>query len=255
MKCRDLDLLLAAGGPFDEEARKHLSGCARCAALDQGLVARGEVREAAVTQAAAMLRSRARKVRRMPARPWLAAGFALLAGGLGVGLGWAIGPEGFTGLHTTQQSAVALLGAAALGLAADLLPRIMTPGSRFRFPALAQALGALLMLGLIATAFPWDHSWIPIEADLGCFRGVLMMSIPAILCVYFMMRIGSPPVTAITGFSAGLLVGCAGFIAVQMHCTIPEGIHIVVAHALPVLVAGLIGAGLAQITQRVRGSA
>jgi hypothetical protein len=255
MKCRDLDLLLAEGGPFDEAARQHLSECARCAALAREMTAQKQVPEATITQAAAMLRARARKVRRMPSRPWLTAGFALLAGGLGVGLGWATGLEGVAAMSATQQSALLLLGAAALGIAADLLPRIITPGSRFLMPGLAQSLCAIAMLGLIGTAFPWDHSLVPVEADLGCFRAVLLLSIPATLGVYLLMRVGSPPVTAITGFAAGLVIGCAGFIAVQMHCAIPEGIHILGGHVLPVLVAGLIGAGLAEIVQRVRGSA
>jgi hypothetical protein len=172
--------------------------------------------------------------------------------GIGGGIGVMTGASGWDAMTLLQR--VALLGGLGAGvwMLARASAHLMVPGSSPGW--IRPGVAGLLSLGffaLILPFFPLDPDSIPPRLNAVCFRAAFVMSIPAAVAGYLVLRRGARFGRERLGWTLGLLAGLAGALAVQLHCPVLELSHIAFGHVLPVAIGGVAGLAAGAVIRRL----
>lgn len=129
-----------------------------------------------------------------------------------------------------------------LGLLVALGPR------RSGWPAgvVAQrvALVALLAVFVGFAMFPPEGAQAPLSFQTvrGCLSATFLLALPPLVLAALVLRGSFLNAPALRGGVVGAVCGMAGAAAIHSHCSVVTSSHVFLAHGLPLLVLGAIGA-------------
>lgn len=257
MSCKEVDQFLdcGPGAALPREAAEHLRSCERCRALFdgfQGAVPHGLAPQLQGRLEQAVLGS-LEPVKPLPSARSLAAGFSLVffavAGAGAVALGVATPKV----MNPVQLGVVFALLAGGAVLLAIALSREMLPGAYAlnRLYCSKVLLAWLLPAFLLAVAalFPWRASQ-PFLAGFPCTLAGLLLSAPAAVLFWLLLRRGAVLSPGTAGAASGLLAGLAGALALHLTCIMAEAPHLAVWHVGVPVGCALAGFAIGRFAER-----
>lgn len=259
MNCRDVDDLLlshASGAPIPPEAAGHMAACPRCRPLVRALAERFDAPPPSPERLASI--EAAVLADLQPVKPLLPANLLSLAlvGALlvvavaGVAV---LGLDGWRVLSLWRRMAVFTGLAAAAGLLASALARLVVPGSKLLLPPywlLAAIWGS--MVAILAALFQPHAEATFIATGLVCLEIGIGCAIPAALLFRLALRRGAILDAPQAGATAGALAGLSGLLVLEIICPNLNRYHILVWHVGTVVVSIAAGLSIAALVDRAR---
>lgn len=245
MNCKQFARVAMPGTPSGGEALEHLKKCVLCSRLEELL--------GAWSSEAAMSPDRLNAIRQMvasdlaPVRAmashWALAAWFAGAAALVLLLGVVtLRTRGLSAIGPVQAVAVLSIAGAAILLAADLLVRLMTPGSLLRWrPGTLAVVIVVALASAVATLFPY------LAMDRFLATGFLCLAIGAsfavlgLLLANSIMRKGAVLDRTATGIGAGLFAGAAAFAVQEIYCPYIHLWHVLGFHVTTIGIAIAIG--------------
>jgi hypothetical protein len=248
--CRDLVELIRGSQATPESTdsiMERLRNAVRSSVAGQGT--QDELRE----RIRQMILSDLEPVAPRPSRASLMLGAAATMLGGAAATALVTGVSGFHLLSAAQLAALSVLAALVMSAFSYVLSVLIAPGSPRRFRPtrilLLSAAGVVVTFGLF---FHWNLDQGLALAGARCSRGVLLGSLPtfALLCV--ILRRGSilEPVLAAAAIAAA--AGAGALTAVQLACPMQEASHLLIWHAGPWLLLGVVFAASVWAVERFR---
>jgi hypothetical protein len=152
---------------------------------------------------------------------------------------------GYVALQTTLWMALV-----AAALYASIAPGVRGLGLHVNT---LRAVGASIPLLVVAFTFAWPPSRLPALAwgsaavgFLPCFAMALMAALPTAWATSWTLGRAFPTAAPLRGAIVGAASGLVAFVAMVFKCPSRAQDHILVAHALPLLFAMVLGAVLAK---------
>ena len=246
----ELDRQFGAGErPLSEAARRHLEDCERCRGLCgwiEGATEHPYASREVYERIQAALKSSLRPVSPRPSTRVLALEFLAVFLIFAIPAITMMGVEGFRQMTVGQvagMSAALILGAALLSLS---LAWQAIPGSLQRFPA--KGLVAILAVGFFlgaAILFPWNGTEAFLTRGLHCFKGGLLMALPAMAAFWLVVRRGAALDIVTLGVTLGAIAGLTSLTVLQLACDRQDLAHLLVWHGGVLVTSVVFGAGVA----------
>ncbi|MBI4907257.1 MAG: DUF1109 family protein [Acidobacteria bacterium] len=246
MTCTDVDQLLSEGVSVREmklraAVLEHMQSCRRCEDLvswteapapDPGL---GELVEERIRS---LIHADLKPVRPLPSTLGAIGGAFVLAGMISLLHTLTMGVRGWTALSWLQVHWLSGLFLGVILLAAISLIASIRPGSRQRvhaaIPILALAIGFPSLIGWLFPSGPREHF---VADGVRCLAGGLMVAAMTAGLTYALARRGYSTNWPRTGATIGVIGGVVAILALQISCPDQEFGHLLVWHALAMLLS------------------
>ena len=237
MNCNDIDRALVEGiiGLLAlPEAQQHFDNCKRCRELVGTLsmpVAEALPSPAKLRLIEHTLVADLRPVRPIAAKPCLLATLvAIFVCVVALGV-YRIGAFALAVMSPLQT--IVILGALAIsaGLLGYSLANQIVPGSLHRIPPTVLPVAIVVSLAIaIVLLFQFQHERNFWPKSWWCIRAGMPIGALAAVPLWLVLRRGAVLSPSITGLASGLFAGLVGATALEIHCPILDGWHILLAH-------------------------
>lgn len=176
---------------------------------------------------------------------------------LAVGAAGAVGLAVYLGFRADLMLPEVLLqiGLWTLAVPASLALALRPRAGGFPAGVTAVRIGAVSLLGLFIglALIPVDGVEVPLSPRTVrfCISFGSLAGLPALLCAGIVLRRAFLNAPILRGAFVGAVCGLAGAISIHSHCPVVSSSHILLAHGLPIVVFGALGAVFGAFRGRV----